>query len=509
MEDKNTNENDELKTISLKKYVWPDEAALAKEKQRNKKLKQKAMTACIVFLLVGWLGGSLLPYSFTTSLRNMISRSMTMDSSKKIEEVKNIMEQDWFFSKDIEDLDTRLSDQALEGITTNEEDPHTQYMSKEEMESFTQSINRNYIGIGVQYVLTDGTAVIEKVYKNTPAEKAGVQAGDILYSVDGEQMQGKTSAEIKAAVQGEAGTTVTIGFERNGKVIALDITRAEVASTTYGEMLENNIAYLQLYQFGTTTPDEVKAYLDDFSNAQGIVIDLRDNGGGYLDSVEGVASCFLEKGTEVMKQVFTNGEERITKTSQNKYTNIKNIVILVNENTASASEVLTLALKQQRDDVTIIGTTTYGKGTVQISKKFDDGSALKYTTSKWVSPDGTWVNGVGITPDTEVELHPVFSEKFTTMKEDETYEVDSVGDAVKDASLCLDYLGYTVDRTDGYFSLTIAESLQQFKNDKDLGDDAILDADTFNALRSAVLLDWNTTREHDTQLTKALEVLHG
>ncbi len=508
-ENKVEEKDEELKTITLKKYVWPDEAALKEEKKKNKRLKKIAVIIGVLCIFVGWFGGSILPYGFTTSLRNLIKNGTTMSSSNKIQEVLEIMENDWYFGSDIDELDDRLVDQALTGITTNSEDKHTQYMTKDEMESFTQSINRNYVGIGVQYINTDGTAIVEKVYKNTPAEKAGVQPGDIIHTVDGEDMSGKTSAEIKEAVQGESGTTVTIGFIRDGKNIALKITREEVSSTVYGELLDNNIGYLQLYQFGSTTPDEVKSYLDDFKGVDGLVIDLRDNGGGYLDSVEGVSSCFLEKGTKVMSQEYSNGETRETDTKSDKYTDIKNIVILTNGNTASAAEVLTLALKQQRDDVTIVGTTTYGKGTVQVSKMFDDGSAIKYTTSKWLSPDGTWVNGVGITPDVELKLHDVFYQTFSNMEDDDSYSVDSVADAIKDAQLCLDYLGYSVDRTDGYFSSETGLALKNYKEEHHLESNETLDKDTYDSLRSAVILDWNTTRTHDTQLQKAQEILHG
>lgn len=498
----------EVKTISLEKYVWPDEAALKEERKKNKKLKYGLIIVLVIGILAGWLGGSLLPYGFTSSLRSVISRSSKMDSSKKIEEVLEVMESDWFFKDDIDDLDERLVDQALEGITTNDEDAHTEYMSADEMESFTQSINRNYVGIGVQYINTDGVAIVEKVYKNTPAEKAGIQPGDIIHSVDGEDITGYESSKIKELVQGESGTVVTIGLIREGENIALDITREEVSSTAYGEMLDDNIAYLQLYQFGNGTFEEVKAYLDDLQDAKGLVLDLRDNGGGYLDSVASVASCFLDNGSAVMSQVYSNGESRVISTSNEKYSSLSPIIILVNENTASAAEVLTLALKDQRDDVTIVGTTTYGKGTVQVSKQFDDGSALKYTTSKWISPNGTWVNGVGITPDEEVKLDDVFYETFVTMEDDESYTVDQVADAIENAQMCLSYLGYEVDRKDGYFSSKTAESLKQFKEDHNLSSDEILDADTFNALRSAVILDWNTTHTHDTQLAKAEEILN-
>lgn len=513
MEEKKENENkeneEEFKTISLKRYVWPDEAALKEEKKKNKKLKKVLVGSVVVAVLFGWFGGSVLPYGFTSGLRNMIRRGMTMSSSKKIQEALDIMENDWYFSKDVDDIDDRLTDQAVSGITTNSEDKHTEYMSKDEMESFTQSINRNYVGIGVQYINADGTAIIEKVYKNTPAQEAGVKPGDILYSVDGVEMSGKSSDEIKKAVQGKAGSIVTIGFIRNGKHIALDIKRAEVSSTVYGEMKDNNIAYLQLYQFGSTTPDEVKSYLDDFKDASGLIIDLRDNGGGYLDSVSGVSSCFLPKGTKVMSQEYVNGDTTETDTKDEQYSKIQNIVILVNGNTASAAEVLTLALKQQRDDVKIIGTTTYGKGTVQVSKTFDDGSAIKYTTSKWLSPDGTWVNGVGITPDEEIHLHDVFYQSFTNMEEDDSYTVDSVSSSISDAQLCLDYLGYSVDRKDGYFSQATADALKQYKEDHNLSSNETLDKETYDSLRSQVILDWNTSSTHDLQLKQAEEELHG
>ena len=214
MEENKTKEKEEFKTISLKKYVWPDEAKLKAEKAKNKKLKRIMVVVTIVAVLLGWLGGSLLPYGFTSSLRHMIARGTTMSASKKIQEVMDIMENDWFFGSGIDNLDERLTDQALAGITTNDEDKHTEYMSKEEMQAFTQSINRDYVGIGVQYINTDGTSIVEKVYKNTPAEKAGVKPGDIIHTVDGVDMSGKTSSDIKEAVQGKAGTTVTIGFIR-------------------------------------------------------------------------------------------------------------------------------------------------------------------------------------------------------------------------------------------------------------------------------------------------------
>ncbi|MBF1117104.1 MAG: peptidoglycan-binding protein, partial [Solobacterium sp.] len=291
----------------------------------------------------------------------------------------------------------------------------------------------------------------------------------------------------------------------------ITITRAAVSATAFGEILSDNTGYLQIYQFGENTTNEVKTYLDDFKNANvsNIVIDLRDNGGGYLTALQGIASYFLPKDTLAMKQVYADGTTEEIRTTDGMYDNIKKIAILVNKNTASASEVLTMALKEQHPDVTVIGVTTYGKGTVQVSRVFKDGSALKYTTSKWTSPNDVWVNGVGITPDDEVKLHEVMYTSLPKMNDTDRYAYDSVGEPVKFAQLCLDYLGYNVGRTDGYFSSQTEEALRQFETDKGIAADGVLDKETFSTLYSAVVLDWNTTKTHDIQLQKAQEVLNG
>ncbi len=147
----------------------------------------------------------------------------------------NLMENSWFFADSIEDLDTRLTDQALKGITTNDEDLHTEYMSADEITQFTQSINRNFVGIGVQFTNSNGIPLVTKVIRNSPAESAGVQAGDIIYSVDGTKVEGMTSDEIVALVQGEENTKVTMVFKRGDDLVTMEITRAEVSNTIDGK----------------------------------------------------------------------------------------------------------------------------------------------------------------------------------------------------------------------------------------------------------------------------------
>lgn len=502
------NQTDVTTRITLKRHMWPDEMELQQEKDKNRRLKRSMVFLCIIAMILGWLLGSFLP---AAGRKQNVPISQKLDSDQKIENILDIMENDWFFGRDIEDLDTRLTDQAVYGITDNEEDPHTTYMSAEEVESFTQSINRNFVGIGVEFVSSNGINIVQKVFKNTPAEKAGVQPGDIIAKVDGTDCSGLDAAAIKDLVTGEEGTVVSIEFTRQGESVTIDITRGPVSATVFGKIMDDQIAYLQLYQFGNDTADEVKNYFEDFKAAgcTKLIIDLRDNGGGYLDSLNKIASFLLPKNTVVMKQVYRDDSVSELKTTGGQFTNIDQIVILINEGTASASEVLTCALSEQRDDVTTVGVKTYGKGSVQITRMFDDNSALKYTTSKWVSPNDVWVNGVGIEPDVEVHQHEALTAEFTGMADDEVYEADSVSGALRDVQLCLDYLDYEPGRTDGYFSEETKKALQAWQADHDMEETGILTSSLYKAVVSSVTLEHAQNEAKDVQLQKAKEILNG
>lgn len=501
--------DEQVQTIRLKRHLWPDEVELKQQKAKVKRLRICLVAGVIMALVLGWLGGSVFPV--LASSGSSIPISQVLSSSDKISAVLEIMESEWFFGSEIEDLNTRLENQALDGITTNEEDPHTDYMSAEEMESFTQSINRNFVGIGVEFSSENGINMVKRVFKNSPADKAGVQAGDIIHIVDGTLADGLNASEVKELVTGEEGTPVKIEFIRQGKSVEIEIIRGQVSATVYGNILDEKNAYIQLYQFGEGTATEMAAFMDEFrdSGITGLVIDLRGNGGGYLDALRDIAGMFLPSGSVCIKQQFANGKVTESKTTGRMYENIKGIVILTDDSTASAAEALTMCLKELRDDVTILGTKTYGKGTVQISRIFDDGSALKYTTSKWLSPNGENINGTGITPDVELYLHDVLYHQFAGMEDNEEYRIDSVSDAVKDMQLSLDYLGYNPGRTDGYFSEATEEALKKYQSEHDMEADGVLNSTVYEALYSSVALDWNNSSDHDIQLQKAQEILNG
>lgn len=483
-------------------------------RNKNRRLRTWLVILPIFLFLIGWCLGSFVPLPFSQQAQEM-SSFIPLSAREKFDHILDLMSKDWFFAKDIENVRTRLSDQALYGMTKNDEDPHTTYMSAEEIEAFTQSINRNFIGIGVQFFSTaDGLHMVERVIPGTPAEESGVQPGDIIHGVDGVNVDGMTANEVVELVRGEEGAPVTIDFLRDGKTVTLKIIRRAVSSTTSMNTVEDQgetYGILQIQQFGETTGNEVRAILNDFEKQgiTGLIIDLRDDGGGYLTALQEVMGCFVKEGTVVMRQEYSDGSTLEIKAKGKPFENFEKYAILMNENTASAAEVFVLAMKELVPGTLTVGTTTYGKGTVQITRMFDDGSALKYTTSKWVSPSGIWVNHTGIAPDEEVRLDNVLYETFLSIDDDEDFQTDTVSEYTRLAQMCLNFLGYDIDRMDGYLSGETSARLLEFQEDSGLEITGTLNAVTYRSLLSKVVLAWNSDRKYDTQLQKVLEAFHG
>ena len=333
----------------------------------------------------------------------------------------------------------------------------------------------------------------------------------VIHIVDGTVVDNMSSSNIADLVKGEEGTKVHIDFIRDGETVSLDLTREQISSTVYGEV-KDGIGYLEIVQFGESTANEVQLYLEDFNNQniKDLIIDLRNDGGGYLTALQSVGGLFLDSGSVALVEEYASGKSKTLTVNGDKLWNDDGqIVMIVNDNTASAAEAFTLAMKEQRDNVTVIGKTTYGKGTVQITDQFKDGSAIKYTTSKWLSSKGVWVNGEGIEPDVTVELPDILNVAISELPEGTTYAYDSVGNEVSIAQKALDYLGYEVDRNDGYFSHETEECIKAFQKDHELEVTGIMDKTTYQTLISSVTFDWSTNKTHDTQLQYAEDLING
>ncbi len=485
--------------VKLEKHLWPDEIRAKRKKNWQRGF---LIVSLVLVFTFGWVVGQ----SFGTS--TPVTGSSTLS---RLEAVYEIMKNDWYFGKKITNNDQKLIDDAIAGMIAGGGDIHSSFMTKEELASFTGSIDMGFVGIGVQYYDSNGTYIIEKVFVDSPAAKAGVQAGDIIYKVDGTLMEGIGTEGLAAKVKGAVGTTVSIDFIRDGATVHLNIVRGAVQNSAYGYMLDTTTAYLEIYQFGSTTDQEVLKYLTTFKTAGAtkIILDLRDNGGGYLSALESIGSMFVPAGQLLIQQEKRDGTIETSKSTGKVVINFSKIVVLVNQNTASAAEVLTAALREDIGAI-VVGTTTYGKGTVQVSRVFSDGSALKYTIAQWLSPKGNLIDGIGIVPDNVIDVHKVLYTKFVKLADGITVKSDSVNEAVKDVQLALDFLGYKVDRTDGYFSTSTLVALKAYQSEHELSVTGEITNDLLSTLQSNVVKVWHQDHtEKDVQLKEAKAIVNG
>ncbi len=298
---------------------------------------------------------------------------------------------------------------ALKGYVEGLGDPYTEYYTKEEMADLREELNSEYVGIGV-YIgnnAVDNTIVIAGTIKSSPAEEAGLKAGDVVEKIDDVSYTGKQLSEATKVLKAEEGTTVKLTILRDEKEIEINITRRKITvEHVSSKMMDNNVAYIKIDSFDNNVADSFKSQLTDLMkrNVNGIIIDLRSNGGGIVTEATDIADLFLEKDeTILITKSKKDNEEKITKSKQEPIVKNTPVVILVNEATASASEILAGALKDKYN-ATIVGKTTYGKGVIQSLYNLTDGSGLKITTDEYFTPNHNKIQKTGITPDVEVDL---------------------------------------------------------------------------------------------------------
>lgn len=470
------------------------------EKKNKKKNVIVTIILCLLFLVIGFAGGTL--YVLNVHPTNKA------DATNTLGEIEGVLQKSWIYAKDYDNLQSSLEDKAFYGMTSFADDPYTTYMSNQELQEFANGINMDYVGIGVQYRMQNGLALVERVFVNSPAEKAGILPGDIIAKVDGQSVEDLESEEIKALVLGEEGTEVVITVLRDNKEIELTAIRSPIDNSVYC-YTQDNYVVMELSSFGNTTGKECMNYLDEYSDYKNIIIDLRNNTGGYQTSVKEIAGLFIGNGKVYLKQEDAKGNmvDDLTECVKT-YDNFEKIILLVNNNTASAAEVFTICLKEQLDNVTIVGDTTYGKGVIQTTHYLANGGVLKYTSYNWYSPNGISIHKTGIKPDYEVRLSDIYYEYYLDMAEDEKYEYDSVSAIVAVCQKALSFLDYDIDRTDGYFDNSFKEALIAYKTEKAMNDVEVLDYDSYNSIMSDAILELSSI-EKDYQFKKAIELIQN
>ena len=317
----------------------------------------------------------------------------------------------------------KLKEGAIRGYIDGLEDPYTEYISKEEMEDYMNEALGNYKGIGIYMVKDKETNKVKVLtpIKGSPAEKAGILPGDLILEVNDKKYSADEMEQMSKDIKGEEGTEVKLKLLRKGDQIELNIKRENIKmNIVEGKVLENKIGYINFTSFDETTAEDFKNKYEEL-NKQGIkslIIDLRNNGGGIVDEAIKIADYMTNKGDILLYEVDKNGNEKTRKSEKDPIINMP-LVILTNENTASASEILAGALKDL-GKAKIVGTKTFGKGVIQQILSLRDGSGLKITVEEYQTPNHNKINKVGIEPDEKVELKEEYKNKLIIPEKEDT-----------------------------------------------------------------------------------------
>ena len=422
----------------------------------------------------------------------------------QIEKVFYYLKQN-YLDKDV--TSEQLIQGALKGMAESVGDPYTTYLVNDETAQLDETVNGAFGGIGAELKSDQSRVVISTTMEGSPSQQVGLQADDVITKVNGEDMTGKTISEVVKKVRGEVGTDVVLTIERAGTSLDVKLTRASIAINTVKAELDKEdatIGHVRITSFAKNTAEELEKAVKDLTDkgAKAFVFDVRYNPGGLLDQAYKVANMFLKDGEPIVQVEDRFGEKKIYKASSSigEFKITQPYVLLVNEGSASASEILAAAIKEGAGGQ-IIGTKTYGKGTVQSVVDITDNSELKYTNAKWLTPKGNWIHKEGVTPTKEVNLPDYAFLKIIDAKE--TLKVGSVSQNVLSAETILKGLGYSVT-VDGYFDEGTKDAVKSYQQKEGLTATGEVDEESAQKLMDSVRA---LIQQNDTQYQAAKELL--
>ena len=374
--------------------------------KRSSRIGESALLTIAVFAF-GFIAGNI--SQFNTSAQGRVLLSDTEQAFEPFWDAFSIIESRYVDQVEVE----LLVDGAIEGMVDVLQDDYSGYI-RPELYPRSTDFSGEFTGIGVTIKTNDETDEIEvvTVIPKSPADALGVMPGDVFYEVDGKRASGLSKAELSAIVPGPRGTTVTITFKRDDALITYEIVRDTfpLPNVSY-ELVGDNIAHVAMVDFNDLSRSQLDEAFDavEIDNTYGLIFDIRNNPGGTLASAIEIGSAFIEDGV-LLRQVARDQSEEVTRTLGG-YADIDvPIVVLVDETSASASEVIAGAM-QDYGVATILGETTFGKGTVQNIPKLTNGGGLRITVRRWLTPNGSWIHQQGITPDVIVVWNPETDEE--------------------------------------------------------------------------------------------------
>ncbi|KRL77597.1 S41 family peptidase [Ligilactobacillus equi] len=369
---------------------------------------------------------------------------------------------------------SKLEQGAIDGMIESLDDQFTEYLNKAETESLNNTIDSSFSGIGAQVQKAGEYIKISSAITGTPAQKAGLKTDDILLKVNGKSVKGQALDKVVTKIRGKIGTKVTVTIKRGDQVFNKTLTRAKIPIHTVNAKLikkdGHKVGYLEVTTFSTNTTKEFKTAIKKLRK-QGVsafVVDMRNNPGGLMDQALSMSSMFLKNGQKIMRVKDRSGKVE-TYTAGKKFDKgfkvTEPTVILVNGNSASAAEIFSAALNES-GHIKLIGAKTYGKGTVQTTQEFKNGTELKLTIAKWLTANGTWIHKKGIEPDIKADYPEVAYLAFIDTTK--IYKEGQVSKQVKTLQMFLKYLGYFNGKANGYYGQDTNAAVQKFQSENGL-----------------------------------------
>lgn len=400
----------------------------------------------------------------------------------------------------------RLMDGATEGMARAVDDyPFTVYMDQQTTKRFKDLVTSHFQGIGAVLTVQSGKLAVSSVLAGSPAQKAGLLPGDVLLQINGQRTDGMSVEQAVQRIRGAVGTPVVLLVLRGmNQTAKLTITRAQVTQTTvYAKMLPGHIGYLAITQF---SQDTATAFLRDLdmlqkSGMRGLIIDVRDDPGGLLQSVAKIANALLPRGS-VIVQIDNRNHQKQVVHATGAVVHVP-MVCLIDGGSASAAEILAAALSESAH-VPLIGERTYGKGTVQETQEFRDGSSIKITVARWLTPDGQWIHKRGIAPTIAVPMPAYFRLPLLSVSLRKPYGPDANGVTVAVLQRMLLALGFDPGRMDGYYSAGTERAVAAFQKLHKLPATGIVNDATAYALDASLV---GRRQREDPQLTAAIGYL--
>ena len=368
--------------------------------KKNKTVSFNLLEVIVIILitsLVVAVSTGVIVYQNYNEIDDSVSNGSNKDYLKELETAYNNI-----LNSYVEKVDQKkLTNAAIDGMYKYLGDPYTSYLDEETTADLTDRLKGEYKGIGVEITKVDEGILVANVFEKSPAEQGGILIGDLIIKVNGESTLDKTVKEVSNIIK-NSDDEIKITVQRSGIEKEISVKSRKVDITSVEKDKIDNVGYLKITAFSNTTYKQFREALESLEKEgiNGLVIDLRDNGGGYLNPAVEIAEMFVEKGKNIYGLESKSNVE-MYKDSTSESRNYK-VSIIMNGSTASASEILSAALKESYNAITV-GTTSYGKGTVQDTNKLSTGGMVKYTTAYWLTPNGNKINGKGITPDINIE----------------------------------------------------------------------------------------------------------